>query len=263
MNTVKLSPAVLVLILLCSCSKYQYVYLGSHLQHDNDYNYFNSNDTFGIKYSFHGENCPITIEVHNKLNKPLFVDWNKSAIILDNQTLNLGEYVTPPLKPFPEEPLSKDSAALYTRLQVEYSGNNHETVSYIPPKSYISAYTLDLTSKFFDFLPQDSMVNVKLASYNGSVRVKRYFYNEATTPFRFSIYLTLSTHQTFNNPLVSNQSFWISDIIPTLSALTLSSGNQFVMSEETNTGKILGVTGGLAILTALVVLQDWSQPAGE
>jgi len=60
--------------------------------------------------------------------------------------------------------------------------------------------------------------------------------------------------------MVAEDTFWISDIMPTLSSLTSDGGNQFYMTETTGMGNFLAVTAGLAIVTALVILDDGEVP---
>ena len=42
------------------------------------------NDTVRISYRFWGENAPVTITIYNKLDEPLYVDWGRSALIIDD-----------------------------------------------------------------------------------------------------------------------------------------------------------------------------------
>lgn len=261
MNPLKILPTVFIIMALCSCSKYQYIYLGSNLKKDNERKFTDENDTFCLKYSFQGHNCPITLNIKNKLDKPLYINWKSSAVILDNQSLTLWDYIKTSDSYTVEKNNKTDSLKLNQKIQPEYSDLPVAETSFIPPKSSTSFYLLDLTSKFFELLPQDSMVKVNYSTANGLTSVKRYIFRKETTPFRFIIYLTLSTHQTFNQPLVADDTFWISDIVATLSQLTPDGGDQFYMEETTGMGNFLAFTGGLALITALVILDDGTTPA--
>lgn len=42
------------------------------------------NDTVLVSYCFWGENAPVTITVCNKLGEPIYVDWKRYAMIIDD-----------------------------------------------------------------------------------------------------------------------------------------------------------------------------------
>ncbi|NJK94029.1 MAG: hypothetical protein HC905_03055 [Bacteroidales bacterium] len=83
--------AATVIVLFSSCSKYQFAYLNSNLQRNNEQEFIQENDTFKVQYSFWGEDCPITIQINNKLSEPLYIDWKKSAIVHNDQRICLWE----------------------------------------------------------------------------------------------------------------------------------------------------------------------------
>ena len=71
-------------IVLSGCSRYQYVYINSDLAHDEKKVYYAENDSVKISYKFEGLNCPVSIGIFNKLPVPLYVDWKRSAVIVDS-----------------------------------------------------------------------------------------------------------------------------------------------------------------------------------
>lgn len=72
-----LPAAVLFSVLLTSCSKYQINMLSStNAVKDEQTGVFNvENDSVKISYSFYGKNAPVSIQVFNKSDKPLYIDW--------------------------------------------------------------------------------------------------------------------------------------------------------------------------------------------
>ena len=56
----------------------------------NQYLYF-ENDTVKIKYSFWNNNGVIAYTFTNKLNKPLYIDWKKSAFVKNGNKLDYWE----------------------------------------------------------------------------------------------------------------------------------------------------------------------------
>src|SRR5688500_275491 len=83
-------PITLVILLvplfLTSCLRYQFDTISSNLKENEMNNHVLENDTLIIKHAFQGENCPVQISIQNKLDVPLFVDWKRSAVIINDQS---------------------------------------------------------------------------------------------------------------------------------------------------------------------------------
>ena len=76
-----------LLLGLSACSSYYYSMLNSNdpVGEKNERGDFvQENDTVRISYRFWGENAPVTITIYNKLDEPLYVDWGRSALIIDD-----------------------------------------------------------------------------------------------------------------------------------------------------------------------------------
>ena len=87
----KLFPALaLVACVLVSCSTYQVNVLSStNTTKDDKTGVFNfENDSVKITYSFYGNNAPVSIQVFNKLDKPLYIDWQRSAAIIGDNAVS-------------------------------------------------------------------------------------------------------------------------------------------------------------------------------
>src|SRR6185436_15882384 len=46
-------------------------------------------DTIAVAYQFGGEGGQLTVTVFNKSNRPLFINWKKSAVIRDGMMVSL------------------------------------------------------------------------------------------------------------------------------------------------------------------------------
>src|SRR5882757_9786989 len=80
----------LILLAFSSCTSYQYLTLDSPEVQKNDKKEFSwQNDTLRLTYNFHGEGGPVSLTVFNKTDKPLYVNWKKSALIRDSQAISL------------------------------------------------------------------------------------------------------------------------------------------------------------------------------
>ena len=77
--------------MLCSCSTYYYSTLSSTeglVEKDDFGDFIYENDSVKVVYSFFGYNLPIKILVINNSNQPLYVDWQRSALILNDMATN-------------------------------------------------------------------------------------------------------------------------------------------------------------------------------
>src|SRR5262245_26745583 len=77
--------AVIPLLFCVSCASttYQYSTISSPDLVKNDRNEFVvENDSLKLVYSFNGKNGPVHITIQNKLTVPVYIDWQRSAIIV-------------------------------------------------------------------------------------------------------------------------------------------------------------------------------------
>lgn len=84
--------SVVALLCMSSCSSYYYSVLESNDavgEKNDDKDFVIENDSVCISYCFYGEDAPISITVYNKMDEPLFVDWQRSALILDDVATRL------------------------------------------------------------------------------------------------------------------------------------------------------------------------------
>ena len=133
-------------ILLSGCAQYQYVFIDSHLNQNDKKEFIKENDTVMVKYTFSGENMPITITIYNKLQQPLYIDWERSAVIINN-------------------------------VQVNGSFYHDGQISFIAPLSYAIVSSNELKNQFIDLDLNDPRINVTIIG--GNTRMIKYSYNES------------------------------------------------------------------------------------
>src|SRR5947209_4687068 len=81
--------SVIVILSLTSCSIYQYATIESSTMNKNEKKEFvTENDTLRLVYNFNGINAPINITVQNKLNVPISIDWQRSALIVNDTAIS-------------------------------------------------------------------------------------------------------------------------------------------------------------------------------
>ena len=188
--------SVVALFSLSSCSSYYYSVLESNDtigEKNGNRDFVIENDSVFISYCFYGEDAPISITVYNKMDEPLFVDWQRSALIID------------------------DVATSYYQEKAPIQGQTES--SYIPPKSKVESTPLRLSNFPFDQIPKDQYTRQKFAKSNSSVvtvRVKKF--TEEDTPLAFRSYLSLYTADQDNGKRkysTFESSFYVSQLIKT------------------------------------------------
>jgi hypothetical protein len=204
-------------LLLSGCSKFQYVFIDSHLQQNEKKEFITENDTVMIKYSFAGKDFPITLTIFNKLNQPLYIDWDRSVVVINNLQVN---------GPFFQENQAK----------------------YISPLSSVIVTSNQLRSEFIKVEHTDP--GIKFSFAEGGPSGIKYSYDEKTTPLFFRNILALTTNEDYSIPTFFDYSFWVSDIIQTGAgpkAMTYYPLNRFFIRKTTVAGNIMGWTALISI----------------
>jgi len=191
-------------VLLVSCAHYQYVTLNSAIYKADNQSFVWENDSVKVQYIFSGADCPITVKVHNKLAQPIYVDWEKSAVIYsDGSRFSLWNDET-------HINLATTGGAVnfrsdtFTRLETSGGMKKQEQVSFIPPNSYVSVTPMAVRSTFISPLPQNLKQRVPFGNTEGS-KVDKYVFSLDNSPFTFRCFLTLSTSEDFEHPILSKQ----------------------------------------------------------
>lgn len=98
MKRIMLILSFAVLFCMSSCSTYYYSTLASN-DRSGSYNvnkdFVIDNDTACIIYSFYGEDGPVSVAIQNNLDKPLFVDWLRSALIVNGKAFSIHNGAVP------------------------------------------------------------------------------------------------------------------------------------------------------------------------
>lgn len=239
----------LIALILASCTQFQYVTLDSNIYNSQQRNFVWENDTVRIQYGFSGLNCPLFVNIYNKLNRPLYVDWRKSAIIYDdgssfslwNDQANINTGTSGVTVGVGNMAFS----TAHTTGTVERA----DQIGFIPPVSGISATPAYIRSRFIT-LNKDSLAKSKLQHFdmNGS-------------PFYFRCFLTISTTDNFADAMYIDQPFWASSIF--LSGVGPSmklDDNTFYLQKTTNTGKFLQGVGVASLIVGAAYIDATTPP---
>ncbi len=276
MKNLLLFTTLMMVLFLSSCTSYYYAILDStdrtgakNMRGD----FVMENDTVTILYSFHGENAPVYVTIYNKLEEPLFVDWQRSAVIIEDVSTSyypgkvpvtsLGEAISHSGAVTNNASYSFSSG--YTNIRQEGSFTLPEGVGFIPPKSRIEYIPFSLANFSFDHIPSGEYQTRDFALTNGEIRkIKMKEYTENDSPLYFRSYLSLYTDRNNDNNRqyrTYERSFYISNLIKTgnippsnFLAGQERAGDFFYMRKVKgeNAGWIIG---GIAIGTAGIVIE--------
>ena len=259
----KLTLIVLIVSAMSSCKSYMISTVATRNASKDDTSgaFFVENDSVKISYSFTGENSPLKVEVFNKLNEPIYVNWEQSAVILDNKAYS-----------FVEDKLAIEGTSSATSIKYnrqtdtytygDFSGtiNLSKNAGFLPPKSQVSRtiYALNNINTFK--LDQSGFVK-KVMNFNegsGVIHVKHADYTATESPIQFRCLVTLYTiNGGAPKPFSLEQSFWVSNIVKSsanpskITDFQFLPGHVIVNSKSTGFAKamtgvaLVGAAGGL------------------
>jgi len=209
-------------MVLPGCTEYQYITVNSNLNKNENKEFNVENDTVSIKYKFSGQNFQLSQTIFNKLQVPLYIDWQRTNIIVNGNQISDSIY--------------------------------EDQAGYIAPLSKITIVSNPLMEQFINLKPLESIPQAVVNKGENNNWVMLTF-DKGTTPLFFRNYLTLTTHDDFSYPMNIDNSFWFSNILQNMtspSSETKSRSDQFYLQRTTGFGKVLGWTTGIAVIVLSV-----------
>lgn len=165
------------------------------------------NDSLWITHSFKGEDAPIQISVFNKLNVPLYVDWSRSALIINDiaYSYDTGETF------HYEDVFFGDTH--HTTKSTRITKNSPNQISFIPPKAMITHQSIRIAAQF-DEISKKEYKDGKMATKDeDAVKIKRITYDYDDSPLHFDSYVTVYTKPEEESVITSN--FYVTNLIKT------------------------------------------------
>lgn len=245
-----------MLMFFSSCSTYYYSTLSSADRmgdRTREGDFIQQNDTASVVYNFSGEDAPVTITIYNKLNEPLYIDWGRSAVIIDGKaTSYAGEAL-----------YYDEDDTRFTSTQVEM----------IPPYSMIQRQPLTLANFSFNKIPNKEYRKRSYMDGNGErvqLRIKEYTLDDS--PLYFRSYITLFTggkEGTLPQSLVFERGFYISQLVKAgdlppkkYTPMIQNSGDTFYVRYVT--GRTFGyAVASVAVIVGVVALEVAVGPTDE
>ncbi|GEM_PF-703221 len=253
----KFSNSILIVIyatLCISCTSFQYATINSSL-HEPDIDGFTySNDTLDINYTFAGENCPLRLNIYNKADCPLYINWNQSAIIINGES-------------FPLNPFKASHYTQYSEVSTKFHYNTYTSGSssgqiihndrsgFIPPKAGLNLNEINICSSFLSTVHAQKQSKKQVTSNNGQAsNITEYEFSKEASPLQFRCYLSYSTEPDKEWNCIDTE-FWVASIFKVTDLRMADNGSQFYITKSTGAGTALGVVA-LVGLTAIAVNND-------
>ncbi|MBB4037832.1 hypothetical protein GGR21_003753 [Dysgonomonas hofstadii] len=251
---------ILTAVLLSSCSSTFYY---SSLNTANEYvekvdngDFLIETDSLWIAYCFKGPGAPMQITVFNKLDEPLYVDWERSALIIDDKAFSYAEAAGS----FTWNNYNPDGTvyspdSTYTFDDEIRMMSDH--ISFIPPKAMISEIPLSLDPTF-KHLDKKLYRNATMADkYQEVVKTQRADFSMSDSPLRFSSYITVYAQP--DEPMVFEQDFYLASLFKTgirpgnMAGDMINRGDLFYVEQPAN-NNALYTTLGIVAASGLIVL---------
>ncbi|RFM28433.1 hypothetical protein DXN05_06375 [Deminuibacter soli] len=254
-----------------SCQRYQICTVSSYdsPRKANDSSFVFENDSLKITYSFAGNHAPVAVTVFNKADYPLYIDWQRSALVTNDSAMS---YV-PDAARFGASYYG-NSYNLNRDLSVNYANMNGsmelpKNTEFIPPHAFIKRTTLELAQEFFTNIPDSlfhTVYSYPVDEEDTKHRGKKAVFDSLNSPLVFTSYLAVYNNLPAVNPNAGlyKQRFYISELIKTTNnpaqtpfrRLNEGTSDQFYTKARTGYGKtvavigLVGVAAGAAALSA-------------
>lgn len=226
------SVAIFILSLsLIACTKKQYLTFDSELQLNDKQEFVYQNDLFKLTYSFDASNN-LLISIKNKTSDFLTIDWDKSAIVYEGNSI-----------PFDKGEIKLSGSAI-ENFSGAYSTEATGSVDlgnlkeHLPPNA--------TTSKSVTFLPfyykkiANTTPDQKIPLGEGAT-AKRYYFEPTDSLNYFESYLFIHDEMK-NDKSYLNHHFWVSSLLECLDCSPERMSNQIVFRKATAaTNVIAGV----------------------
>lgn len=208
--------AIISLTILFACRSYvQVIKTESELPVNNEGYYLFENDTLRIMYSFWYPNGLMSFSIYNKTNKPLYIDWKKSAYIDNSVKLDYWR----------DESIIEQNGVYGKYTTNNYNdfffGNssskisNSERITFIPPRSNF------FKSKFIILPSSGLQLNNNIEAKEEPLKNKpkrnttiySQTFSKKESPLIFRNYLTFSFSEEFKEEFYVDNEFFIQKIL--------------------------------------------------
>lgn len=260
----KLLPLLFVLPFF-SCTRFQYMTISSNETNKNELREFVfENDSIKLVYNFNGMNAPINLQVKNKLDKPVYIDWQRSALVINDKAISYYPSEIPVTGSISASSfLGKGGAYSYASLNA--TAKLPENIQFIPPQTYITKTPLGVTNKFFNDISDSFFIRTNILLNDGTSQpVKKAVFNTSNSFLKFKTYLTVIIEDSIPHPVAYQQSFFVSELFNTTvnpkKIVINKQGDYMYVRKTTAFGTGFGIVAGIAALTAVAAAEVYTTP---
>jgi hypothetical protein len=252
---------------LSSCKSYQISTVSSpNAKKTDSTGVFNvENDSLILSYHFMGENSPLNIEVFNKLNEPLYVNWAKSALIVADKAYSYaGDEVKIQGSTSAVGTQYYRNGATFSDGSISATAKLPNTESFIPPHSKITMTTYILRNIGMDKIDK-SYFKPAMLNYNdgsGQIHGKEATFSAANSPLKFKSYLTLYIlKDNLPRAITFQQEFFVTSVTKSgvspasLYQFSNHQGDVIVNAKTTGYAKTMAVIGLVGAVGALTTAE--------
>ncbi len=237
------------ILILTSCTSYQFASLSSNLPKSQYNDFFYENDSVQIVYSFEGSNCDLNIDIFNKLDIPIFINWNRSAFVINGKSHTLN----PDYNGFYGSSLTSNYVINDDGTKTEsFHPNQFE---FVPPKSQISISKQSIISS--NFLNTSTSESSKRIIVNDNestpVYANEHTFSVQDTPIKFRSYITYTEAPQSKNSHSIESFFWISGVFKTHTSTGIQRPDRYHISKVSDFGSFMGGVAVVAILTVKII----------
>jgi hypothetical protein len=253
----KLIIPALASCFLFSCTVYQVMTVSSPEARQNQANEFViENDSLELCYNFNGQDGPIKVKIRNKLQQPMYVDWKRSALIINDRAVSYspntvtieGAVATSTYN------WSREWSTTYGRISA--LAQLPPEMEFIPPQAYVTKQLMGITNQALENLPDSLFSKKKIAAMgDGYETVRQAFFTATSSPLVFKSYLTVVMGDTLPRPVAYQHNFYVSEMVKMTNPPELLNGDRrgdrfYVRQGPLNDSITLGygVVGGRAVL---------------
>ncbi|GAB3564450.1 hypothetical protein GCM10027578_09930 [Spirosoma luteolum] len=207
---------VVAAVMLSSCTRtVQVVTLrGNNVQPVEKEGLVLDNDSLTLRYNFSSERGTMNVTLLNKLDRPLYVDWKRSSLVIGNTKLDYWQDVSDV-----NLAMSGVSHGLYSRYligSINGTISRSEPVGFMPPKTTLTKTQFilvpDGTVPLDDRKRTVKTQRSRIMDHTKPVTVNSYAFGADQSPLKFRSYLTLATDKDFKDEFHIDTKFWASDV---------------------------------------------------
>jgi hypothetical protein len=204
-----LLPVVATLFFCSSCTSFQYLTINHDSGLVTSKGITTSDSALIVTYYFNGHNAKLSLDVRNNTNKPMTINWKKSALIGNGNSLSLYN---------PAATFNATAVSIRTDINQRATGivgeaNLPEGSDFVPPMAVITKATIFAIDKPFPIVFNDKNDIERFNAIDGVIKLKTKNFDSTSTPYKIRVYLTYSTDT--NTEKSFETEFYIAKVIQT------------------------------------------------